>query len=291
MANVAVATLVQSVRRYVRDYPDQDQLTASVAAGATTLTVADTTLYYKNMTVEIDQEAFIVRAIGSGTSLTVKSGAFGTTAAVHTNSTDILLKPAFTTIQIVDAVNAAIQASYPWVYKDVLDTSLTALSNTYEYTVPNMPGTYGGDTIPIPRIRSLEVLDPGGNLPYVTLQAWNIRRDATTPVLKLGYLENTGATLRVRGYGPFPDVAYGGTLDPYYPRHIVQALVEYAGSVLLMSGEAGRVRTDTGLLDTREAAQRTGASMAAANGAEARFTRRLANAGQSPMQPHVVLSG
>jgi hypothetical protein len=110
-------------------------------------------------------------------------------------------------------------------------------------------------------------------------------------VIKLSYLENPGATLRVRGYGPFPDLTASGNLDPAWPRHANMALIEYAASVLLMSGEAGRLRADAQLLDTREAAQRPGASLAAANAAEARFQRRLSNIGMPPMQGRLTIMG
>lgn len=292
MANIAVSELVLKTRRWIRDFPDQDNLSASISSSGTTLTVADTsTKYQVNGTIELDQEAMIVRAIASGTTLTVQRGAFGSTVAAHTTATDVLIRPAFLTVAIVDALNGAIQAAYPLVYQEVMDTSLTVSTGTFEYTVPNMPGTYGGDSIPIPRLRGIDILDAGAtNLPYVPLSGWNIRRDISAPKIKLGYLENPNATLRVRGYGPFPDVTYSGNLHAAWPRNLTQALVEYAGSTLLMSGEAGRLRSDSGLVDTRESAQRTGASLAAASAAEARWQRRLANAGLSPMAPHVVVT-
>lgn len=290
MANTSVASLVASTRRWTRDQPDMDLLTASITSSGTTLTVADTsTKYNPSMTIEVDQEAMIVRAVASATTLTVTRGAFGSTAATHVNGSDVLLRPAWTTVQIVDALNAAIEASYPYVYQEVMDTSLTVVTQQWEYTVPNMPGTYGGDNIQIPLVYGIDIVDPGGGLPYTPVSAWNLRRDLSTSKIKLNYLENPGATLRVRGYGPFPDIAYSGNLHAGFPRNLTMALVEYAGSTLLMSGEAGRVRADTGLTDTRESAQRPGASLAAANAAEARFLRRLANGGMPPLKRRMTL--
>ncbi len=294
MANTSVATLVAQVRRYVRDWSDQDAITASLSSGGTTVTVADTTIgYVKNQTIEVEQEAMIVRAVAGSTTLTVARGAFGSTAATHASGSDVLIRPQWTTIQVIDAINDAIQASYPWVYQEVMDSSTIIVTGTYEYAVPYMPGTYGGDQIFIPRIYGIDILDPAGAtvMPYVPMSGgWNIRRDITAPKIKINYLENPGATLRVRGYGPFPDVAYGGALHAAFPRNLTLALKEYAGAVLLASGEAGRLRTDTGLMDTREAAQRVGASMSASTAMESRFQRRIANCGIPPMTSRSVLT-
>jgi hypothetical protein len=67
----SASTLITRCRRQLRDFPDQDALTASVASNATALTVADTSIYFVNEYIEVDQEAFRVKALASGTSLTV----------------------------------------------------------------------------------------------------------------------------------------------------------------------------------------------------------------------------
>lgn len=291
MANTAVTTIVQQMRRYLRDWPSWDVITVAISStSATTIKVVDTTRYYVNETLEIDQENMIVRAIADGTTLTVSRGAYGSTAATHLINTEILMKPAWVFQQYVDAINSAIQAAYPWVYQEVMVSSITILADTWEYAVPNMPGTYGGDTIFIPRIRDIDILDPGATgVTYVPMSGWGLRRDITAPKIKLNYLENPGATLRVRGYGPFPDVTAAGNLHAAWPRNLSMALTEYGASCLLMSGEAGRLRADATLLDNREAAQKPGASLNAANVAEARWQRRLMNAGLPPIQGRMVI--
>lgn len=291
MANTATSILIQQVRRYVRDWPDYDAITAAiVSTSAATISVADTTKYYVNETIEVDSEAMVIRALTNATTLTVLRGAFGSTAATHLISADVVVKPAWISIHILDAINAAMQACYPYIYQEVMDTSTTVALNTYEYAVPYMPGTYGGDQIFMQRIRGIDILDPGAtNLPYVPLSGWVLRRDITAPKIKIPYLENPGATLRVRGYGPFPDLTLAGNLHAAFPRNMSMALIEYAASVLLMSGEAGRLRADAQLLDSREAAQRPGSSLQAANAAEARFQRRLAQNAMPPMQGRLVV--
>lgn len=283
---VTAASLIQRTRRYLRDYPELDVTTASVALGATSISVADTTRYAVNVPVELDSETYVVTALTNSTTLAVRSASYGSTAASHVTGSRVLIRPAFYTVEILDAINAAIQACYPRIYQEVLDTSLSITSGTYEYAVPNMPGSYGGDSIPIPRLRSVEIRDTT-LVPYVGLRSWNIRRGAT-PQLKLTYLEAGGSGLRLRGYGPFPDLALADSLSPQWPRNFIQPLVEMAASMLTASGEAGRVRLDIGTRDDREAAVHPGAGMATANQLEARFLRRLQQVAMPAMQPHVV---
>lgn len=289
---VSAASLVQNVRRFVHDWPDQDAITLALTdTTGTTVTVADSTRYVVNTLFEIDQETMIVRAQPTGTTVTVKRGAYGSTAATHLIGADVLIRPEFLTGDILDGLNGALQATYPMIYKDVLDTSLTIASTTWEYTVPNMPGTYSGDTIPIPRLHTIDLLvAPTSGVPYQPLRSWSIRRGAV-PILKLRNLEYPGSTLRLQGYGPFPDLASADSLDPLFPRNAVQLLSEMAGSRLMASSEVARLRNDGGAREDREASWRPGSSMAAAQQLEARFLRRLQQVAMSPMRSHVVVFG
>lgn len=287
---VAATSLVASGRRFLRDWPDQDALTASVATtSVATITVADSTKYVVNTALEIEQEAMIVRGLPSGTTVTVQRGAYGTTAATHASGASILLRPEFLTIDYLDALNGAIEATYPAIYKTVLDTSITTTANTWEYAVPNMPGTYSGDSIPIPRLADIDVRLAAG-MPFSPIRDWSIRRGAS-PVIKFRDLPVTGATLRLTGYGPFPDLLSSTSLDTDFPRNATQLLVEMAASRLMASGETARLRNDGGAIDQREAAWRPGSSMNAATQLEGRFLRRLAQVAMPPMKSHVVTHG
>lgn len=273
----------------MRDWPDQDTITASVSSASTTIAVATdaTTRYGVNWAIEIDSETMIVRSTAA-TALTVERGAYGSTAATHALSAPVLVRPAFYAVEILDQINDAIQASYPVIYKEVLDSSLTVDAAAYEYTIPNMPGTYGGDTIQIPRLRTVDIqYAETTTVPFIELRSWNVKRGAVAK-LKLTYLEAAAAVLRLHGYGPFPDLALGDSLDAQWPKNFVQPLIERAASNLLASAEAGRSRIDVGARDDREAAVRAGASMAAAQSIEGRFARRLAMVAMSPMLPHLV---
>jgi hypothetical protein len=277
---------VNRVRRFIRDFPDNDSSTASIASGGATLSVADSAaLYVLYRPIEMGQEALIPTAKPSGTTLTVRRGARGTTAASYASGTTILVHPNFLAQEILDAINSAIQASFPLIYKPTLDTSLTTLANTYEYTVPNMPGTYGGASIPVPRISKLE-LKLTGEADYVRTKAWDVRRGAT-PKLQFLREPDTGATIRVHGFGPFPDLAFADSLDTLWPVFAEDYLVWHAAAFLLAAGEAGRVRSDTGAIDNREQANRTGSSMTASNALYQRALTRLSQAAMPPLPKHV----
>jgi hypothetical protein len=278
----SLQSFIDRTRRYMRDWQDQDALTASVASGGTTLSVADSSLYFVNEPIEIEQEEIIVRALPSGTTLTVKRGAFGSTAASHANGTTVLIKPRFLQLEIIDALNAGIDACFPLLYRPVVDESITFSTSTYEYNVPNMVSP----AIPIPRIRRLSVKDTGDTA-FREFKHWDIIR-GTTPKIKLRRLPSSAGTLRIEGYGPFPHLSLlADTTDSLWPYNADRLLPLFAASELLGSGEALRVRTDTGAIDTREQATRVGASSAEANRLEARFQRALLAVAMPPMQPTI----
>ena len=183
---------------------------------------------------------------------------------------------------LLDALNEAIQACYPLIYKQVLDTSLTILSNVWEYTVPNMPGTYNGDSIPIQSIERIEIQEPGV-VPYFPTSAYATLRGAT-PKIKFFNLETPGAKLRIRGHGSFPDLAsFADTLDAQWPKQAVYLPPLYAAASLLMSGEAGRVRVSSSPVDDREQANRTGSSMQAGQYLMQRFYQELIRSAMPPL--------
>ena len=277
---VTAATLIQRVRRYLRDWPELDVLTASVASNGTTITVASGALYAPNWDIEIDNEVLRVTASGA-TSATVVRGQKGSTAASHANSAAVMIRPHFHNIEILDALNAGIDAAFPYVYKPVLDTSLTTTAGTYEYTVPNMPGSGP----PIPYIYKIEVQTTGDTV-YRGESAWEIKRGAT-PKIKFRR-DPAGGTLRVHGFGPFPHLGLSDSTDALWPLQAESWLIEYAGQYLLASGEAGRVRSDVQAVDNREQANRVGSSMSAANAVLQRSRSNLLNSAAMPPMPRHV---
>ena len=265
----------------MRDWPDQDALTASISNSGTTATVADSSIYTANWPIEIDEEMLIVRAKPSATTLTVKRAAFGTTGASHANGAAILVRPSFSSLEILDALNAALDQTFPYIYRPVLDTSLTTSADTYEYTVPNLPS--GG--VPIPYLSRVEIKG-SGETNFRAISSWTVRRGAT-PKIQFRRATEAGGTIRVHGYGPFTRLASGDSLDALFPLNAEPLLVWGAAAVLLASGEAGRVRVDTGAIDSREQANRVGASMQASNQLHQRFLLGLRDAAMAPMPKHL----
>lgn len=285
--SITAVALYQRTRRYLRDYRDQDSLTGAMSdTTGTTVTVADSSIYQVRWPIEVDQETMIVRDTPTATTLTVERGAFGSTAATHSSGASVLIRPAFYGVEILDALNEGIQACYPLIYKPVADTSLTIVGNQWEYTLPNMPGTYNGSSIPIPAVSRIEIREPGV-VPYFPTEAFAILRGAT-PTIKFFNLQTPGATVRIRGWGGFPDLAdYTGSLDALWPPQGNYLPPLYAAASLLMSGEAGRVRQTSGAVDTREQANRVGSSLQAGQALMNRFQFELRSSAMPPMPKHI----
>ena len=279
--------LVQRTRRFVRDFPlAQDALAASITSVATTATVSSGPQFNQsgNQVIEIDYEAFLLKSVSTNT-LTVSRAFAGSAAATHASGAAVLIQPAFMAVEIIDALNATKDECFPLIYKPVLDASLTGDGTTYEFTVPNMPSTYGGDSIPIPWLSRIE-LKENGALDYRPVAYWTIRRGAT-PKIRFQSPPPIG-NLRIHGYGPFPDwSASSDTVDTLWPKNAERPLITGAAARLLASGEAGRVRT-IGPRDDREAANRVGSSLSTSNALYQRFQFQLRNAAMPPMPPHVV---
>jgi hypothetical protein len=280
-----VTEQINRSRRYLRDWgQSQDTITASTTSTATTLTVADasTAVYSPNWIIELDTEAIRVVS-GSSTTLTVTRAYAGSTNTTHASGTTILIRPAFLSVDILDALNDGIQACFPSIYKPVSDTTLTSTSGTYEYTVPAMPSD---SSVYIPYISSIDALEPGDTA-YRPVAGWDVIRGAT-PKIRFRRQLTSGSTIRVNGFGPFPALALGGSMDTLWPRQADLLLPIYAAGWLLGSGEAARVRFDVGARDDREQANRTGSAMVAGTALMNRFYKRLADAEMPPMPRHVV---
>jgi hypothetical protein len=267
------------------DWPDQDALTASLASTGTTVTVADTDSYFPNQALDVDYETMIVRAKPTATTLTVLRAAYGSTAASHANSSSVVKSPGFYSVLILDALSDAIEAAFPLLYKPVIDETLSLTAGTYEYTVPNLPTP--SSTVPIPALSRLYVKETGDTV-YRKVEGWWVNRGATPKIVFKR--DPAPGTLRVLGYGPFGRLtATSDTLDAQWPLQAEHPLVMYAAQWLLASGEARRVRADSGQpLDARENANRAGSSMAASNALFQRFRIALSAAAMPAMPPHVV---
>lgn len=291
MAATTVSSLVNRTRRFIRDWPDEDVLAASVTSSAATITVADATEYQDNWAVEIDNEVLVVTSTASsGTTVTVRRGARGSTAASHASGAVILKKPAFFNLEFLDAFNAALEAMYPYIYRPVVDESLTTVANQYEYSIPVMPAS---DTdANIYHISKISIQMNTGEAFYPE-HAWDVIRGSSTSLANTASIvfrratPDSTSTIRLYGFGPFPRLTLAGSLDNLFPRQAEELLVLYAASHLLASGEAGRVRQDRGVRDTREEANVAGSSMRASQALLQRFYARLGQASMPPMPKNV----
>lgn len=279
----SATTLIQRTRRFIGDWPENDATTASVAntSTVTNIAVADSTIYSAGWILQIDTEAMYVTSLPSATTVAVRRGVRGTTVASHASGSTILVRPAFLDIQYLDAINAGIDATFPYYYQPVIDTSLTADGSTYEFTVPNM----SSPSIPIPYLSKIDILATADTA-YRPLERWEVRRGAT-PKIKFRSPPQPG-TIRVQGFGPFNQLAAADSLSALWPVYGDDVLIEYAANRLLMSGEAQRVRQDTGARDDREASNRLGGSAAAASQLLQRFQLRLQQQPMPPMPRHVI---
>lgn len=278
----SAATLIQRTRRLLRDWPELDTASASIASNGSSLTLASTTGYSVNWLLELDQELVRVTALTDATHLALQRGLRGSTAASHASSSTVLVNPAFYSIEILDALNEAMDACFPSLYRPVSDTSLTPNGTLYEFAVP---ATDFG--VAIPYLDRIEVKE-SGDLAYRLETAWEVRRDEA-PFIKFRRPPNSGATIRLHGYGPFSHLTTtASTLDTYFPLHAEGLLPLFAASHLLSSGEAGRVRWDVGATDQREQANRSGSSMVASDRLLTRFYKRLSDAAMQPLSPHLV---
>lgn len=133
--------LIERTRRFMGDWPEQDVTTASAASNGTTLTVASDAndRYGVNQWLEIGSEKILVTSVASTTTLTVRRALGGTTAASIASGATILQSPRFFETEYLDAINYGIHSCWPWVYRPVIDTSISTTADTYEYTIPNMP--------------------------------------------------------------------------------------------------------------------------------------------------------
>lgn len=277
----SAATLIQRTRRFVRDWPEFDTTAASLSASVTTVSIADSSTYAPNWVIQIEQEAMLVKALASATTLTVRRGIMGTTAVSHATTQTILARPKFLDVEYLDALNGALDSSFPLLYRPVSSEYTGVEADVYEYDVPTMSGI----SVPIPYLYELSYQETT-DLPFQKIRSWSVIR-SESPTIKLHNLLPSGGILRIQGFGPFTPLTALTSLDTYFPVNAEKALMIGAAETLLASGEAGRVRVDTGPVDSRENANRTGASMSAANALLSRFERELARSAMAPMPRHV----
>ena len=280
-----VATLIQRVRRRAGDWPEIDVLGASITSSGTTVTVSDTASprYFKNQRIEIGYETLLVDAVATSTTLTVFRGVHGSTAASYPSGTTILVQPAFMSMEILDGLNDGLDNLWPFFYQHVIDTSLTGDGETYEFTIP----TLTSPAIVLPRLHTVEIRQ-SGLVEYVQTRSFEILRGAT-PKIKFWFPPPASCSIRLQGYAPLPHVTTADSTHAQLPYMADDLAVNWAVGQLLLSGEARRVRRDTGVIDQREEANRVGSSLSASRDWRGTFYQQRSDLSPGPMAPHVIL--
>ena len=271
----------------LRDWPDEEILSASVASNATSITVADGTQYYANEYLELDTELVRISSISTNT-LNIDRARRGTVAASHVANTTILRNPNFYAVEILDALNDGLDEAWPYIWRQVVDESGISITDAsvYEYTIPTDPNT--GQQYPL--VYGIWVKIPG-DLTFRPLRRWSLVRGGYTGTDKLHFKfqPTPGSVTRIYAATRFPRlVNLTDNLDAQWPQNMEYPLAEYAAASMLASGEAARVRVDRGVMDSREQANQVGASMQASNLFLTRYRMRIANCGYPPLPRHEV---
>lgn len=279
------ATLVSQARRLLRDQPEDDVLTASLASGGTALTVADGTIYSAREYVEIDQEVLRATAVGTGTTVPVRRAIRGSTAVSHASGATVLMNPRFFSVEILDEINNAIDACFPRLYRPVSLDYTGLLTDTYEYTIPTVNGE------PLPFISSIEVKEPGA-LSFMPRREFKVVRDSISPYLEFRSALTAAGTIRINGFGSFARLtSVADTLDSFFPRYAISLLPLYAAGALLDSAEVARVRMDSGAMDNREQATGVTASSKQASKLQQRFYTQLERWAMPPPAKSIRVTG
>src|SRR5262245_21317368 len=245
-----------------------------MSTSISTFQVADATKYAQGFYVQIDQEPMYVLAAPAGSIVTVLRAARGGTAANHAAGATVLIRPHFFDLEYFDALNAAVDALWPFIYVETAPATTATVSGTYEYAIP----IDSGNGAPIRAISKIEFKETG-DLVFREIHDWDVARGATLPtatgVIKLRRDRPPGL-LRITGFSPPRQfTTFFDSLASVIPIHSTDLLPLYAAQHLLMSGEARRAREDTGARDDRENANRHGTSGGAAQGLLQRFQIRL----------------
>jgi hypothetical protein len=252
----SVNTLIDRLRRRMRDWSAIDVSTAQITNVATVLPVSDGTLYRAGDKVVLDQEMMYITGVATN-SLTVRRAYLGTTAATHVTASTVLM-------------NQGLRELWPYFFKRVEDTSLISVINQQDYAMPAAFGESG-------RVLRIRYLEPGGT-PNMERELRNFEHrrgvgGSANTIAVTGVSFVGGCTLRLIGLAPFTtDMAFAGVTDTSLIDSGVEALVMYAEYYLKSADEYERERT-RGAKGVGGSAVPAGASASAADRALAKFTR------------------
>lgn len=222
---ISATSLVERVRDTLNAYGDLST-TLTQAVGSTTATsfsvdVADG-FKAKNW-AEVNWECVEITDVNTSTDvLTVRRGSRGTTATTHAQGDVLRFNPPFTRKRILDALNAALSASYPQLYILMTDENSTIVADQYVYDLP-------AGMLFCCRIE-MENVDASNE--YYIIRTWDMY-DADSIRIYGDY--PVGRTLRMVGMGTFDALTSSGNLDADYPTSdSAQSYLIYKASAYLL---------------------------------------------------------
>ncbi len=135
------AQLRTKIRELIRDFYDTDTVaTGGISSSSEELPVTNVARYNAGDLIVIESEHMIVRSIDSSVSpaiVSVTRGAQLSTPAAHLAAVAILIRPEFTDRALNQAIDSAIKDSYPGIWLEVVDETLSTSTTAREYTIPN----------------------------------------------------------------------------------------------------------------------------------------------------------
>jgi hypothetical protein len=168
---------------YTQRQDQASHLTASITSTALTFTVSDPTILSRGL-VEVDDELMWIasydRTTGVATIAPYGRGYRGTTAASHATGARVSVAPTFPRALIAEAINDAIEATYPDLFA-VASTSFTFVASRSTYALP--AGTI--------EVQDASWQSVGASLEWVPLRRYRVDANANTTAWP------TGATISI----------------------------------------------------------------------------------------------
>lgn len=243
----ATATLVQSVRWLLEDYPMQDELTQDIGASDTSFTVQNGNKWDNGVRLEFDDgtgEQMLVRDVSSNTISDARRGVYGTTASSHTSGCFLLREPRFGYTQITAAISQAVNwtRGQVWVPIEAELTPLTTGSHFYE--VPSdFVGWIHVSQMQTNGLDNLELGTPRSGRAVLVKRGLDSTLSSTGTALWIPILDNTTEEINLT-YGA--DV----TADTVPEGPITTAIVHGACAILVGAKDAPRTGSDVSQGDT-----------------------------------------
>lgn len=183
------ANLRLAIREALKSFYDVDTVgSGGIDISSVLLPVTNVNLYKIGDTLQIESELMKVQSIDENNEQLTVARAFNlSSASAHAALTEIKIIPELTDRMIDYAINSGISETYPTIWFNVLDTSLTTNTTTRQYAIP---ANFGNTNFII------EVEDENGN--FQLNRDWFVSGQYI--VFMKDFSEN-GLTIRIQGMG------------------------------------------------------------------------------------------